>query len=231
VEGPTDDTEITVLRRRQQRNLLATLLLSQGVPMVLMGDEVGRTQGGNNNAYCQDNEISWFDWDDGAYDAELFELVARLTRFRRDHPVFHRRRWFTGRSIRGDEVHEIGWLRSDGEAMTDEDWDAGFARTLGLVLNGDAIPSAGPRGEKVVDDTFLVAFNAHHEDHRWTAPGAPWGTAWAPVLDTARPELGATGPEGETEPEVKAGDTFTVTARSLQVLRSTTDDDRRRSAT
>ena len=231
VEGPTDDPEITVLRRRQQRNLLATLLLSQGVPMVLMGDEVGRTQGGNNNAYCQDNEISWFDWDDGAYDAELFELVARLTRFRRDHPVFHRRRWFTGRSIRGDEVHEIGWLRSDGEAMTDEDWDAGFARTLGLVLNGDAIPSAGPRGEKVVDDTFLVAFNAHHEDHRWTAPGAPWGTAWAPVLDTARPELGATGPEGETEPEVKAGDTFTVTARSLQVLRSTTDDDRRRNAT
>jgi glycogen operon protein len=216
-EGPTDDPEVLALRGRQQRNLLTTLLLSQGVPMILMGDEVGRTQQGNNNAYCQDNEISWFDWDDRERNADLFEFTRRLTELRRDHPVFRRRRWFTGRSIRGAEIDDIGWLRPDGEAMSDEDWDAGFARSLGIVLNGEAIPWPGPRGEAVVDDSFVVAFNAHHEELTWTAPGPPWGDAWEVVLDTARPDLPGDGGD-ET---IKAGDTFTVTARSVQVLRRT----------
>ncbi len=216
-EGPTDDPEVLALRGRQQRNLLTTLLLSQGVPMILMGDEVGRTQQGNNNAYCQDNEISWFDWDDRERNADLFEFTRRLTELRRDHPVFRRRRWFTGRSIRGAEIDDIGWLRPDGEAMSDEDWDAGFARSLGIVLNGEAIPWPGPRGELVVDDSFVVALNAHHEDLAWTAPGPPWGEAWEVVLDTARPDLPDDG-EGET---IKSGDSFAVTARSVQVLRRT----------
>jgi glycogen operon protein len=214
-EGPTDDPEVLALRARQQRNLLTTLLLSQGVPMLLMGDEVGRTQNGNNNAYCQDNEISWLDWDDRERNADLFEFTRRLTELRRDHPVFRRRRWFTGRSIRGAEIDDIGWVRPDGEPMSDEDWDAGFARSLGMALNGEAIPWPGPRGEPVVDDSFVVALNAHHEDLTWTAPGPPWGEVWEVVLDTARPDLPADG-NGET---IKAGDTFAVTARSVQVLR------------
>ena len=220
VEGPTDDPEVLALRGRQQRNLLTTLLLSQGVPMVLMGDEVGRSQGGNNNAYCQDNEISWFDWDDLETGADLLAFTTRLARLRREHPVFRRRRWFTGRSIRGAEIDDVGWLRPDGEPMTDEDWDAGFGRSLGMVLNGEAIPWPGPRGEPVVDDSFVLVLNAHHEDLTWTAPGQPWGEAWQAVLDTARPEL-----DPDTDPddtlEVKAGDTFEVTARSVQLLRRT----------
>ncbi len=219
VEGPTDDPEVLALRARQQRNLLTTLLLSQGVPMLLMGDEVGRTQHGNNNAYCQDDEISWFDWEDTERNSELHDFVCRLTDLRRAHPVFRRRRWFSGRSIRGTEIDDIGWLRPDGEPMSDDDWEAGFARSLGLVLNGDAIPWPGTRGEQVVDDTFAVLLNAHHEDIAWTLPGAPWGETWQVVVDTTT-ATGAT-PDSEAEAELKAGDQVTVTGRSVLVLQRT----------
>ncbi len=187
--------------------------------MLLGGDEVGRTQGGNNNAYCQDDEISWFDWADTERHADLHDFVCRLTELRRDHPVFRRRRWFSGRSIRGTEIDDIGWLRPDGEPMSDDDWDAGFARSLGLVLNGGAIPWPGPRGEAVRDDTFAVLLNAHHEDIVWTIPGEPWGEAWQVVVDTATGT--ASEAAGESETDLKAGDEVDVTARSVMVLRRT----------
>jgi len=199
VEGPADDLEVIALRRRQQRNLLTTLFLSQGVPMLLMGDEVSRTQDGNNNVYCQDGEISWFDWDDVAAHEELLAFVRRLTHLRADHPVFRRRRWFSGRSIRGEGVHgpfdesragDITWLRPDATPMTDDDWSAGHAKSLAVILNGQALEWPGPRGEPIADDTFMIVFNAHHENLPWTAPGAPWPEGWVPMLDTAHPTLG-----------------------------------------
>jgi glycogen operon protein len=232
-EGPTDDPEIRSLRRRQQRNILATLFLSQGVPMILGGDEMGRTQGGNNNAYCQDNEISWLDWSLRDENADLVALTARLAEFRRDHPVFRRRRFFQGRPIHGETVTDIGWFSPDGSDMSEEDWDSGFAKSVGVFLNGDAIPDPDPRGEKVVDDSFLVLFNAHHENLPFTVPDRDWGDHWVVVLDTddlpARPDAGAMTPappaaitwqpgmgEGDT---VKKGEQIDVGARSLMVLR------------
>ena len=188
VEGPTDDAEVNALRRRQQRNLLATLLLSQGVPMLLMGDECGRTQGGNNNGYCQDNELSWFDWDDVDEHADLLEFTRRLIQLRHDHPVLRRRRWFTGESIRGSESDQIAWFHPDGEEMTDDDWSVGYAKAVGLFLNGDAIPWPGRRGEPVVDDRFLLLFNAHHEPIDWTMPDEAWADRWLVELDTALDE-------------------------------------------
>jgi glycogen operon protein len=237
VEGPTDDPEIRALRRRQQRNFLATILLSQGVPMLLGGDEMGRTQRGNNNAYCQDNEISWLDWSLKEENADLVALTARLAEFRRDHPVFHRRRWFQGRPIHGETVTDIGWFAPDGTEMTEEDWDSGFAKSVGVFLNGDAIPDPDPRGEKITDDSFLVLFNAHYERLPFTIPNRDWGDHWVVVLDTddlhLRPDAGAgAGSQpngsgtthawdpglGEGEP-VKKGDQIDVGARSLMVLR------------
>jgi isoamylase len=186
VEGPTDDPEINALRARQQRNLLATLFLSQGIPMLLGGDEMGRTQRGNNNAYCQDNEISWFDWE--AVDEGLLEFTSRLIAFRQSHPVFRRRRWFLGRAIHGEGVRDVGWFRPDGELMSGEDWLRGFAKSLGVFLNGDAIPSRGPEGEEVKDDSFYVLFNAHHDPLPFRLPDRPgWGDRWIKVLDTSEP--------------------------------------------
>jgi isoamylase len=160
-EGPTDDPEVNALRARQKRNFLATLFLSQGVPMLLGGDELGRTQRGNNNGYCQDSELSWFDWE--ATDEALLEFTRRLIRFRREHPVFRRCRWFEGRPLRGSRVSDIAWFDPAGTEMSDEQWQVGFAKSLAVFLNGDAIPSPGPRGERVTDASFLVFFNAHHE--------------------------------------------------------------------
>jgi isoamylase len=188
VEGPTDDQGVRVLRDRQKRNFLASLLLSQGVPMILGGDEIGRTQAGNNNAYCQDNEISWFDWE--ARDEALFEFTARLIKLRRDHPVFRRRRWFQGRQITGaadTDGIDIAWFKPDGGQMTEEDWRNGYARSLAVFLNGEEIATPDPRGRRQLDDSFFLLFNAHDQPLRFTLPRGPHGRRWMRMLDTADP--------------------------------------------
>jgi glycogen operon protein len=210
VEGPTDDPEINALRARQQRNFLATVFLSQGVPMLLAGDEIGRTQQGNNNAYCQDNELSWIDWENA--DRELLLFTTRLLAFRRAHPVFRRRRWFQGRPIHGRDVRDIAWFTPAGQEMSDEDWQVGFAKSLMVFLNGKAIPSRGPRGEAIVDDTFLLCFNAHHEPLAFTMPPLEFGLRWRRVIDTADPEL------GHDVPLLESGQTLRVADRALVVL-------------
>ncbi len=181
-EGPTDNAEVNALRARQTRNFLATIFFSQGVPMLLGGDEIGRTQRGNNNAYCQDNEISWYDWT--ASDEDLLQFTRRLIQLRRRHPVFCRRRFFQGRPIHGSAVSDIDWFTPGGDEMSEEDWNVGFAKSLGVFLNGEAIPTPNERGEPIVDDTFYVMFNAHHEPLPFTLPDQRWGDAWCVVLDT-----------------------------------------------
>ncbi len=214
VEGPTDDPEVLELRGRQSRNLLATMLLSQGVPMLLHGDEIGRTQGGNNNVYCQDNEIAWVDWAKARENEDLLEFTQALTKFRRRHPVFRRRRFFQGKPIRsGDELRDIAWFTPAGEEMKAQNWDDDFGKAIVVFLNGDAIADLDARGIRVVDDSFLMAFNAHFEDIDLTLPDGPYGDAWSVVVDTS------TGlvrhKPGET---LAAGSATTLPARSLVVL-------------
>ena len=213
VEGPSDDPAVQKARARQQRNFLATLFLSQGVPMLLGGDEMGRTQRGNNNAYCQDNEVSWFDWESA--DGELLEFVRTLSAFRHAHPVFRRRRWFQGRSLRGTDAVDIGWFTPAGEMMSEEDWSVGFAKSLTVFLNGQAIPTPNSRGERVVDDTFLVLFNAHHEPLPFTIPGDTFGKSWRVVLNTD-----TLAPVNEEGGEVyPSGAPVPVPERSIVVLK------------
>ena len=179
-EGPTDDQAITELRGRQARNFLATLLLSQGVPMLLAGDELGRTQQGNNNAYCQDNEVSWVDWEAGGKHADLLEFTRALIALRREHAVFRRRRFFSG-ELGGQR--DISWLTPAGTEMTQADWQASYARSLAVLLNGEAITEPGPRGETITDQSFLLLFNAHYEPVTFTLPGSGWQV----VFDTGDP--------------------------------------------
>ncbi|MEA2691774.1 MAG: isoamylase, partial [Acidobacteriota bacterium] len=214
VEGPTDAPdapEVRALRHRQKRNLLATLLLSQGIPMLLGGDEIGRTQGGNNNAYCQDNEVSWYDW--GAVDEDLLDFTAGLIRLRREHPVFRRRRWFYGRPLHGSEVRDIGWFRPDGEEMSEEDWRQGFARSLAVFLNGGAIPGTDRRGEPVTDASFYLLFHAGDELLAFRLPGGVWGSAWVEVFDTGKPRF-----EEGTEVR-REGEEIQVAGRGMVLLR------------
>jgi glycogen operon protein len=216
-EGPTDDANVNALRSRQQRNFLTTLMFSQGVPMVLGGDEIGRTQGGNNNAYCQDNEISWYNW--STTDEALLQFTRRLLRFRHRHPVFCRRRWFQGRPIHGSEVSDVGWFTPRGSEMSEEDWRAGFAKSLGVFLNGGAIPTPNERGEQIVDDSFYIMFNAHHEPLDFTLPESKWGSCWSDVLDTsAERDLLDEETAGSKH---AAASTLNVQAWSLRVLRKT----------
>jgi isoamylase len=215
VEGPSDDPEIVSLRDCQRRNLLATLLLSQGVPMILHGDELGRTQGGNNNAYCQDNEVAWIDWKRAEADDAMTHFTGALTAFRAQHPVFRRRRFFAGKPIRkGDELRDIAWFTPAGEEMQEQNWDDGFGKSIVVFLNGDAIADRDPRGERVVDDSFLMAFNAHHEDIEMTLPSDDYGPGWALVVDSCAGTVEST-PMGDVVP---AGGRFTLPARSVVVL-------------
>jgi glycogen operon protein len=182
-EGPTDDPEIVNVRKRRVRSILTTLLLSQGVPMLLGGDEMGRTQHGNNNAYCQDNEISWYDWE--AQDAELLEYTRTLIGLRSRHPVFRRRRWFEGRSVRGSLHHDIAWYKPDGHEMTPDDWQRGFAKSMSVYLNGRGILTLDEQGRRVIDDSFLVLFNAHHDLVHFTMPPEHANRDWEIVLYSA----------------------------------------------
>jgi glycogen operon protein len=212
VEGPTDDKEILALRARQQRNFLTTLMLSQGVPMLLHGDELGRTQNGNNNGYCQDSELTWINWEN--VDEGLLEFTKLVTRLRTDHPTFRRRRFLSGRPAgraEGDPVPDVVWLTPAGEMMSDDDWDAGFAKSLAMYLNGNGIRESDERGEPVLDDCFYLVFNAGEEQIDFTLPPADYAEGWTVVVDTANP--------GDVEPAtVKAGDTLPVEARATVVL-------------
>ncbi|HEX9106774.1 MAG TPA: hypothetical protein VF832_06095, partial [Longimicrobiales bacterium] len=188
-EGPTDDPEIRATRSRQQRNFLATLLLSQGVPMICGGDELGRTQGGNNNAYCQDNEISWYSWDLSEENRQLLEFTRRAIQIRRDHPVFRRRRFFKGRRIRGSDVRDISWFSPGGLPMTDEEWGAGWARALAMRLGGDALDETDPRtGEPLLDSTMLLLLNAAAEPVTFNLPPLPDDSDWEVLLDSELPD-------------------------------------------
>jgi glycogen operon protein len=218
VEGPTDNPDVMALRRRQVRNFLATLMLSQGVPMLLGGDEIGRSQQGNNNAYCQDNEISWYDWERA--DRELLAYLEKLIRFRHRHPVFNRRRWFQGRAIHGSEVGDIGWFTPSGTEMSEENWQAGFAKSLGVFLNGSAIPYPNERGERITDDSFYLMFNAHHEPLEFTLPEERWGKSWAEALNTSEGRDFLDDENGA--PEYGPGQPATVQPWSLVLLRRKT---------
>lgn len=186
-EGPTNDPAVIVLRKRQRRNLLTSLFISQGVPMLLGGDEFGRTQGGNNNAYCQDNEISWINWKEK--DEELLTFTQHLIEFRKSHPAFSRRGWFQGRPIKGIGLEDIAWFSPDGTEMTEENWLEGFAKSLGVFLFGRGIHTVGSHGEKIVDDSFYIIFNAHHAELEYTLPDAKYGREWTKVLDTCDPDF------------------------------------------
>ncbi len=213
VEGDTDDEEVLTLRRRRQRNLVATLLLSQGVPMLLHGDEMGRTQRGNNNAYCQDDEISWVDWSPASVDGGLLSFVHQVVALRAQHPVFRRRRFFQGEDVRGDVDADIAWLRPDGKPVSDDDWGSGFARSIAMYLNGAALPDVDSRGEPIVDDSFLLLFNAHHEAVGFRLPYGV-GSRWSIVLDTTL-EPGTQRPGRP----LRGGRVLQVVGRALVVLR------------
>jgi glycogen operon protein len=186
-EGNTDDPAVLQLRAQQQRNLLATLFLSQGVPMLLAGDEAGRTQQGNNNAYCQDNEISWLHWTEA--DQSLLEFTRKLIGLRRNHPVFSRRRWFQGQRIKGTGVEDIAWFLPDATEMSEEHWNNDFAKSLGIYLNGLGLHWVGPKGERITDDHFYLIFNAHHEPLDYKLPKAKYAARWTKIIDTSKPDV------------------------------------------
>lgn len=209
VEGETDDPQVRELRARQRRNFLATMLLSQGVPMLAHGDELGRTQGGNNNGYCQDNEVTWVDWDLDEERLALLEFTRRVVHLRRDHPVFRQRRFFAGAPDHGgeSELRDIAWLTPSGQHMQAEAWNSDHAFAVMVFLNGDAIDEPDMRGEEIVDDSFLLLFNSHWEKQSFKLPGTDYGQAWTAVLDT----------DGQVKPgrTVKAGGRVTLAPRSM----------------
>ncbi|KRE74228.1 glycogen debranching protein GlgX [Arthrobacter sp. Soil762] len=212
-EGPTDDPAVLGLRARQQRNFIASLLLSQGVPMLLHGDEMGRTQQGNNSGYCQDSELTWVNWEN--IDQPLVEFTAAVNALRAKHPTFRRSRFFDGRPVRrgeGERLPDIVWLDVDGDTMQPEDWDSGFGRSVGVFLNGDGIRGKDARGRRITDVNFLLYFNAHDDMVNFTLPADEYAPAWDIIIDTA-------GHNADTEP-VQAGGALPVDAKSLVVLRA-----------
>jgi glycogen operon protein len=211
-EGDTDDTGIIALRNRQKRNFLTTLFLSQGVPMIIAGDELGKTQKGNNNAYCQDNEISWIDWPHA--DKELQDFTQKLIHFYKRHPAFSRRRWFKGRPIKGIGVEDIAWFLPEGKEMTQENWNNDFAKSLAVYLNGRALRTQGPKGEAITDDNFYIIFNAHHESLRYKIPVRRYGKNWFKIIDTAANFI-----EDEYSAKLGSKVSVTVEGRSVVVLK------------
>jgi len=213
VEGPTDDPEIVALRERQKRNFLATLLFSQGVPMLCGGDEIGRTQHGNNNAYCQDNEISWVEWRLDRSRRALLAFARDLIDLRRRHPVLRRRQFFHGRRIRGSEVKDLGWFRPDGKEMTEESWRDPLSRCFGLRLAGDAIEEVDARGERITDDTLLILLNAYHEPVAFILPAHRRGVKWEVLMDTRTPD------GRRRYRPLKGGEAYDLEGRCLALLR------------
>ncbi|MGN0099638.1 MAG: glycogen debranching protein GlgX [Dietzia sp.] len=212
VEGPTDDPEIRALRHRQRRNMLTTLILSQGTPMIAHGDEIARTQHGNNNVYCQDNETSWMNWDLDEEQQDLLAFTRDLVKLRKDHPVFRRRRFF-GTPVRGEEdPQDIAWFAPDGSEMTSKDWDSGFGKSLAVYLNGEGIREPDERGQRIIDDSFLMLFNAHHEPIDFSLLGPDYAEAWEIVLDTTRPA-------GDHNGDLPSDGTLVVAGRGTAVLR------------
>ncbi|HEV2686269.1 MAG TPA: glycogen debranching enzyme GlgX, partial [Actinomycetota bacterium] len=212
VEGPTDDSKILALRAQQKRNFLATLFVSQGVPMLLAGDEMGRTQRGNNNGYCQDNETSWLDWGLRGANELLVAFVERLTELRRTHPVVRRRTFFQGRSIIGPEIKDIVWLNPDGREMSDAEWGQSFVRCLGMCLAGRALDEQDERGRPLVDDDLLILINAHHEEIPFALPTLDGSNGWQALIDTNYDSGFA--PEARFRP----GEAYPLQGRSVALL-------------
>ena len=211
-EGETDDVDVLALRARQQRNFLTTLFVSQGTPMLLGGDEMSRTQGGNNNAWCQDSEISWFHWDEDAAATELRDFTHRLIRLRHDHCTFRRESFLVGAEINGSDLPDVWWFRADGRKMTSRDWQHGEA-VLGMFLNGQAILTPGPHGEEVEDDSFVLLFNAHDQDRMFKLPRRRMGTRWELELTTADPAAQAGSASYAAQEQIN------VTAHSITILK------------
>jgi isoamylase len=210
-EGPTDDPNIIALRERQKRNFIATLTLSQGVPMLLAGDELSHTQNGNNNAYCQDNEISWASWELDERKRKFLEFVKRVTRIWREQPVLKRRKFFAGRSIRGEGIRDVSWFGPTGKEMSDQDW-GGHVRCLGMRLAGDVIGEVNDRGEPIVGDTLLALMNAHHEPIPFALPATKSDHTWELLYDTADDAAGPAAFSG--------GDQYPLRDRSLALFRT-----------
>ena len=215
VEGAADDDQVLALRERQKRNILTTLLLSQGVPMIAHGDELSRTQQGNNNVYCQDNELAWVDWDRARDNELLSEYVAGIAELRTRHPIFRRQRFFQGRPIVGSDIHDIAWLRPDGLHMTPDDWGRARTTSLAIFLNGRGIPDRDQLGTPIVDDSFLLLINAHHQHVTFTVPDSGYGQIWETVADTADPLLARKSRRRAPKP----GDRIRIQPRAMTVLR------------
>jgi isoamylase len=214
VEGPSGNPEVNQLRNRQKRNFLTTLFLSQGVPMLLGGDEIGRTQLGNSNAYCQDNPISWYDWDNA--DQDLLKFTRQLIRFQDRHRVFRQSKWYRGLNEAGRQPTDVGWFRPDGEEMTGEQWEVDFARSLAVYYNGQGIRSTDEKGKRITDDSFYVIFNAHFEPLDFHLPRGEWSSQWLKVLDTQQSRIDEKGIDGR---QYLGGETILVEGRSVVVLK------------
>jgi glycogen operon protein len=212
IEGPTDDVEVRALRARQQRNFITTLLLSQGVPMLLAGDELGRTQGGNNNAYCQDNEISWLDWTPSEDQRSLLAFTQKVMALRAAHPVFRRRDFFQGRPLHGSAVRDIVWLQPDGSEMGEQEWGQDHARALAVFLSGDGLNEVDGRGRAVHDDSFVVMFNADSDEVRFVLPPGLVAPSGELLIDTS---FGADRPDTSFD----ASQPYVLAARSLALVR------------
>lgn len=214
VEGPTEDPEILLLREQQKRNFMATLLLSQGVPMICSGDEYGRTQLGNNNVYCQDNEISWFNWEWENKHKDFFDFTRNLVSIRHNSPILHRRRFFQGRNIHGQEVKDIRWIRTDGQDMTDEEWNTSYVRTMGMLLNGQVMDEVDEKGNTVKDDVFLILVNAAWETIKYKLPKNGKKNEWEILFDTSNPT-------DSFKEKSRIKNSYSLNSRSLVMLRQT----------